>query len=158
MPIIFFVSFLLIHKSPYQKKEIVRLHGVPKSIVSDRDGKFLSYFWKVLWGKLGTKLLFSTTCHPQIDGQTEVVNRTLTQLLCAVIQKNLRNWEDCLPFIEFAYNHSVHSTTEFSPFEIVYGFNPLTPMDLIRLPVDERISLDGNRKAQVVKTFHESVQ
>jgi hypothetical protein len=74
-------------------REIVRLNGVPKSIVSDRDVKLFSYFLKVLWGKLGTKLLFSTTCHPQIDGQTEVVNRTLTQLLRAVIQKNLKNWE-----------------------------------------------------------------
>ena len=63
-----------------------------------------------------------------------------------------------MPFIEFAYNRSVHSTTEFSPFEIVYGFNPLTPMDLIHLPLDERVSLDGNRKAQVVKTLHESVR
>ena len=98
-----------------------------------RDVKFLGYFWKLLWGKLGTKLLFSTTCHPQTDGQTEVVNRILTQLLHAVIQKNLKNWEDCLPFIEFAYNRIVHSTTEFSPFKIVYGFNPLTPMDLIPL-------------------------
>jgi hypothetical protein len=81
-------------------REIVRLHGVPRSIVSDRDVKFLSYFWKVLWGKLGTKLLFSTTCHPQTDGQTEVVNRTLTQLLRTVVHKNLKTWEDCLPFID----------------------------------------------------------
>ena len=58
-------------------KEIVRLHGIPKTIVSDTDAKFLSYFWKTLWGKLGTKLLFSTTCHPKIDGQTKVMNRTL---------------------------------------------------------------------------------
>ncbi|XP_028785068.1 uncharacterized protein LOC114740980 [Neltuma alba] len=116
-------------------KEIVRLHGVPKSIVSDRDTKFLSHFWRILWGKLGTKLLFSTACHPQTDGQTEVVNRTLTQLLRTVIQKNLKNWENCLSFIEFAYNRSVHSSTDYSPFEIVYGFNPLTPLDLLPLPM-----------------------
>ncbi|XP_022873286.1 uncharacterized protein LOC111392229 [Olea europaea var. sylvestris] len=81
-------------------KEVVRLHGVPKSIVSDRDVKFLSHFWRVLWNKLSTKLLFSTICHLQIDGQTEVVNRTMTQLLCIVVNKNLKNWEECLPFID----------------------------------------------------------
>ncbi|KAH9716982.1 Endonuclease [Citrus sinensis] len=90
-------------------KEIVRLHGVPRSIVSDRDAKFLSHFWKTLWGKLGTKLLFSTTCHPQTDGQTEVVNRTLSTLLRAIIQKNLKTWEECLPHVEFAYNRTVYS-------------------------------------------------
>ena len=64
-----------------------------------------------------------------------------------------------MSFIEFAYNSSVHSTTKFSPFEIVYGFNnPLTPMDLIHLPIDERVSLDGNHKAQVMKTLYESVR
>ena len=110
-----------------------------------------------MWGKLGTKLLYSTTCHPQTDDQTEVVNRTLIQLLRAIIQKNLKKWEDCFPFIEFAYNHSVHSTIDYSPFEIVYGFNPLTPLDLIPLPVDERVSLDGNKKAQVVKDLHAKI-
>jgi hypothetical protein len=139
-------------------REVIRLHGLPRSIVSDRDVKFLSYFSKVLWGKLGTKLLYSITCHPQTDGQTEVVNRTLIQLLRAIIQKNLKNWEDCLPFIEFAYNRSVHSTTDYSPFEIVYGFNPLTPLDLIPFPVDEKVSLDGNQKAQVVKDLHAKIQ
>ena len=63
-----------------------------------------------------------------------------------------------MPFIEFAYNRSVHFTIEFSPFEIVYILNPLTPMDLISLHVDERVSLDSNRKAQVVKTLYESVR
>ena len=85
-------------------KEIVRLHGMPRTIVSDRDAKFLSYFWKTLWGKLGTKLLFSITCHPQTDGQTEVVNRTLSSLLRAITKMNLKTWEDCLPQVEFAYN------------------------------------------------------
>jgi hypothetical protein len=84
--------------------EIVHLHGVPKTIVSDRDIKFLSYFWKTLWAKLDTKLLFLTTCHPQTDGQTKVVNRTLSTMLCVVLKKNLKLCEDCLPHVEFAYN------------------------------------------------------
>ena len=111
-----------------------------------------------MWGKLGTKLLFSTTCHHQTDGQTEIVNRTLSTLLHTIIQKNLKNWEDCLSFIKFAYNRSVHSTTNFSPFEIIYGFNPLTPLDLLPLPVNEMTSLDGQKKAEIVKKLYESVQ
>ena len=109
-------------------------------------------------GKLGTKLLFSTSCHPQNNGQTEVVNKTLSTLLRTLIHKNLKTWEDCLPFIEFAYNRSVHSTTNMSPFEIVYGFNPLTPLDLLPLPINERKSLDGHRKEKMVKKLHETVQ
>jgi len=63
-----------------------------------------------------------------------------------------------LPFIEFAYNRSMHFTTDYSPFEIVYGFNPLTPLDLIPLPVDKMVSLDGNKKAQVVKDLHAKIR
>ena len=76
-------------------KEVVYLHGLHRTIVSDRDVKFLSHFWRTLWNKLGTKLLFSTVAHPQMDGQTKEVNRTLTTLLCTIIQKNLRQWEKC---------------------------------------------------------------
>jgi hypothetical protein len=72
-------------------REIVHLHGIPRSIVSDCDVKFLRYFWKTLWGKLGTKLLFSTTCHPQTNRQTKVVNITLFQLLRVIIHKNLKS-------------------------------------------------------------------
>ena len=139
-------------------KEIVRLHGMPKTIVSDRDAKFLSYFWKTLWAKLGTKLLFSTICHPQTDGQTEVVNRTLGQLLRAIIPKNLKSWDEILPHVEFAYNRTVHTSTRHSPFEIVYGFNPLTPLDLLPLPVSEHVNLDGDKKAEYVRTLHEKVR
>jgi hypothetical protein len=71
-------------------RDIVRLYGVPNTIVSDRDTKFLSHFWRCLWVKLGTELLFSTTCHPQTDGQTEVVIRTLSTMLRVVLKKNLK--------------------------------------------------------------------
>ena len=63
-----------------------------------------------------------------------------------------------MPFIEFAYNRSVHSTTNFSPFEIVFGFNPLTPLDLLPLQVNEMTSLDGQKKVEMVKKLHENVQ
>jgi hypothetical protein len=96
--------------------EIVHLQGVLTTIVSDRDAKFLSHFWRTLWLKLGTKLLFSTTCHPQTDGQTGVVVHTLSTMLWAILKSNLKLWEECLPHIEFAYNRSVHSTTKSSPF------------------------------------------
>ena len=128
-------------------REVMRLHGMPRTIVSDRDAKFLSYFWKTLWCKLGTKLLFSTTCHPQTDGQTEVVNRALSTLLRAIIKKNIKTWEDCLPHVEFAYNRTIHSAAKFSPFQIVYGFNPLTLLDLSPLPMSEHVNLDGKKKA-----------
>jgi hypothetical protein len=135
-------------------REIVRLHGVPRTIVLDRDVKFMSYFLKILWAKLGTKLLFSTTCHPQTDGQTEVVNRTLSMLLRTMIKKNLKEWEDCLPHVEFAYNRAVHSTTQMCPFEVVYGFKPITPLDLLPLPLQERANMEASKRADYVKKIH----
>ena len=139
-------------------REIVGLHGMPMIIVSDRNCKFFNYFWKTLWCKLGTKLLFSTTCHPQTDGQTEVVNKTLSTLLMAIIKKNITTCEKCLPHVEFSYNLTIHSTTKFSPFEIIYGFNPLTPLDLMPLPLSVRAKLDGKKKVEFVKKIHEKTR
>jgi hypothetical protein len=84
-----------------------------------------------LWAKLGTKLWFSTTCHPQIDGQTKVVNMTLSTMLRTVLKKNIKMWEECLPHVEFAYNRSLHSTTKMCPFEIIYGFLLRAMIDLM---------------------------
>ena len=139
-------------------REVVRLHGVPNTIVSDRDVKFLSHFWRTLWAKLGTKLLFSTTCHPQTDGQTEVVNRTLSTMLRAVLKKNIKMWEDCLPHIEFAYNRSMHSTTKMCPFEIVYGLLPRAPIDLMPLPTSEKLNFDAKQRAELMLKLHETTK
>jgi translation initiation factor IF-1 len=138
--------------------EIVRLHGVPNIIVSDRDATFLSHFWRTLWFKLGTKLLFSTTCHPQTDGRTEVVNRTLSTMLRAVLKDNLRLWEECLPHIEFAYNTSIHSTTKLSPFMVVYGFNPRAPIDLLPLPTSEIVNFDATQCPEFILKLHETTK
>jgi hypothetical protein len=125
--------------------EIVHLHGVPNTIVAVRDAKFLSHFWRTLWLKLGTKLLFSTICHTQIDGQTVVVNRTLSTILRAILKSNIKLWEECVPHIEFAYNRSVHSTVKVSPFEEVYDFNPHAPIDLLCLPPSEATCFDASQ-------------
>jgi translation initiation factor IF-1 len=132
------------------------LHGVPNTIVSDRDAKFLSHFWRTLWFKLGTKLLFSTTCHPQMDGQIEIVNRTLFTMLRAILKTNLKLWEECLPHIEFAYNRSIHSTTKVSPFQVVYDFNPRAPIDLIPLLPSEMTYFDASQRSEFILKMYET--
>jgi hypothetical protein len=139
-------------------KEVVHLHGIPQTIVSDRDTKFLSYFWKTLCGKLRTQLLFSTTCHPQTDGLTEVVKRTLSILLWAILKKNLKLWEESLPHVEFAYNRAINSTTKFCPFEIVYGFKPTAPIDLLSFPMQEQVNFDASKRAELIKNLHEKAR
>jgi len=140
-------------------RDVVKLHGIPHTIVSNRDTKFLSHFWKTLWSRLGTKLNFSTSHHPQIDGQTEVVNRSLSTMLRAILKGNHKSWDEYVPHIEFAYNRVVHRTTKIYPFEVVYGFNPPTPMDLLPLPTSfDFIHKEGVAKSDFVKKMHERIK
>lgn len=138
-------------------KEIVKLHGIPKSIVSDRDSKFLSHFWRTLWRNLGTNLKFSSSYHPQTDGQSEVTNRSLGNLLRSYVGKNIRQWDLILAQVEFAYNRSVSQTTGHSPFEIVYGQNPISPLDLTPFPVSQHFSGDAEERVRGIKRLHEQV-
>jgi hypothetical protein len=111
----------------------------------DKDDKFLSHFWRTLWFKLGIKLLFSTTFHPQMDRHIKVVNRTLSTMLQVAWKTNLKLWEECLPHIEFAYNKSVQSITKVTPFQVVYGFNPRAPIDLLPLLPSEMTCFDASQ-------------
>jgi len=91
-------------------KEIVRLHGIPQSIVSDRDPKFMARLWRKLQEYLGTKLLFSTAAHPQTDGQSERVIQTLEDMLRTSVLNFPGNWDRHLPLVEFAYNNSYQAS------------------------------------------------
>ncbi|CAA2998902.1 DNA RNA polymerases superfamily [Olea europaea subsp. europaea] len=102
-------------------KEVVRLHGVPVSILSDRDPRFTSKFWKSLQGAMGTKLNFSTAYHPQSDGQSERTIQTLEDMLRTCVLDLGGNWESYLPLVEFAYNNSFQATIEMTPCESLYG-------------------------------------
>jgi len=88
------------------------LYGLPKTIVSDRDVKFMSYFWKTLWHILDTKLKFSTIFHPQTDDQIEVVNRSLRNLLRTSVGEHTGSWDLKQATAEFAYNRAVNRTID----------------------------------------------
>ncbi|KAL0546306.1 hypothetical protein IC582_016213 [Cucumis melo] len=101
--------------------EIVRLHGVPVSIVSDRDARFTSKFWKSLQTAMGTRLDFSTAFHPQTDGQTERLNQVLEYMLRACALEFPGSWDSHLHLMEFVYNNSYQATIGMAPFEALYG-------------------------------------
>ena len=111
--------------------EIFKLHGLPKAIISDRDSKFTSKFWQSIFQRLGTRLQLSTANHPQTDGQTERLNRTLEDMLRCVVNYHQSDWDEKLPLVEFAYNNSVNASTKMTPFNLDTGRDPIVPQDLL---------------------------
>jgi len=103
---------------------IVRLHGFPASIVSDRDPVFTGHVWRDLFKLAGVKLRMSTAFHPQTDGQSEVINRTIAMYLRCLTGDRPRTWLEWLPWAEYCYNTSYHSALRTTPFEVVYGRAP----------------------------------
>jgi hypothetical protein len=101
--------------------EIVSRHGVPLSILSDRDGRFTSHFWRALQKSLGTQLDLSTTYYPQTDGQSERTIQTLEDMLRSCILDFSGNWDSHLPLAEFAYNNRYCSSIKMAPFGPLYG-------------------------------------
>lgn len=103
---------------------VVRLHGIPNSIVSDRDPIFVSSFWKDLWRLSGTQLRMSSAYHPQTDSQTEVVNRCIEQFLRCFVHNKPKQWSYLIPWAEFWYNTTHHSSIGMTPFKALYGRDP----------------------------------
>ncbi|KAJ0017607.1 hypothetical protein Pint_10283 [Pistacia integerrima] len=132
--------------------EIIRLHGAPVSIVSDRDPRFTSRFWPSLQNALGTRLSFSTAFHPQTDGQSERTIQTLEDMLRAVVMQFKKSWDSFLPLAEFAYNNSYQASIGMPPYEALYGRKCRTPICW---------SEAGERKLvgpEIVQTTNNSIQ
>ncbi|KAE8693084.1 UDP-Glycosyltransferase superfamily protein isoform 1 [Hibiscus syriacus] len=132
--------------------EIVKLHGVPLSIITDRDPRFTSRFWKALHKALGTHLNFNTAFHPQTDGQSERVIQVLEDMLRDCVIDFRGSWEDFLPLAEFAYNNSYQASIRLAPYEALYGRRCRTPicwtelLDRKTLGPDLRSYADKRRK------------
>ena len=111
-------------------REVVRLHGFPRDLVSDRDPRFTAGYWLQHWRALGVRLSMSTAYHPQTDGQTERTNKTLESILRAYVSWKLNDWDQHLTMAEFAYNSAPQASTRHSPFYLNYGREAIKPIDL----------------------------
>ena len=106
---------------------IFRLHGMPDTIVSDRDPKFVATFWRHLFKLCGVKLNMSTAAHPETDGQTERVNRVIGDIMRSYATTFYKNWSSLLPMAEFAINNSVHASHGYTPFYVNNLRHPRVP-------------------------------
>jgi hypothetical protein len=120
--------FLPVHTTHREEKyaeiyidQIVRLHGIPRTIMPDRGAPFIARFWEKLQKSLGTNVIRSAAYHPQTDGQMERVNQTLEDMLRACVLHYGKNWDKCLSLAEFSYNNSYQSSLKMAPFEALYG-------------------------------------
>jgi hypothetical protein len=120
-----FIPVKLTHKASnivdVYMREIDRLHGIPKTIMSDKDPKFTSKFWKGLFNGSGTNLNFSTTYHPESDGQIKRVNQVIEDMLRMYVMDKPSKWEDYIHLVEFSYNNGYQTSLNMSPFEALYG-------------------------------------
>ncbi|KAJ9553062.1 hypothetical protein OSB04_017107 [Centaurea solstitialis] len=137
---------------------IYRLHGLPKSIVTDRDPLFLSRFWKELFTQLGTTLLHSSAYHPQTDGQTEVVNRCIESYLRCFASDEPKSWHRYLYLAEFWYNTSFHTAIGMAPFQALYGrLPPMIPSYLAGTSNVETIDATLQEHARVLEELKSSL-
>jgi hypothetical protein len=112
-------------------REVFRMHGLPKNIVSDRDNKFMSIFWQELFRLVGTELTPSTSYHPQTDGKTEIVNKWIEGYLRNYVAGQQKAWVKWLYLGEYCYNTTYHMSIGMSPFKALYSYDPLTFEEIV---------------------------
>ena len=112
-------------------QNVMKLHGLPDNIVSDRDPTFTSNFWGELFQIQGVKLLMSIAYHPQTNGQTEATNKTLKGYLRCYVGDNPKDWSNWLTMAEYCYNTSYHTSLKSTPFKAIYGYPPSSLTDYI---------------------------
>ena len=137
---------------------IVRQHGLPQSIISDRDPRFTAHFWRAFWSMLGTSLPMSTAYHPQTDGQTERANRTLEVILRSVVDFKQTNWDDCLPAAELAVNNAINASTGYSPFYLCYGREARLPIDSAIAPLMSKQVSDNPSAVEEVERWRTAIR
>ncbi|GKC01859.1 putative reverse transcriptase domain-containing protein, partial [Tanacetum coccineum] len=141
-------------------KEVVSRHGVPVLIISDRDRKFTSYFWKSLHKALGTRLDMSKAYHPQTDSQSERTIQTLEDMLHACVLDFRKGWDKHLPLVEFSYNNNYHTSIKVAPFEVFYrrkfrspicwaevGYSQLTGPEIIHETTEKIVQIKSRIQA-----------
>ena len=152
-------------KGTYDAEEVARLytkyvwkiHGLPKTIVSDRGAQFVSVFWRHLTRRLGIQALLSTAYHPETDGQTEIANAFLEQYLRGQVSYLQDDWSKWLPLAEFALNNAINESTGTTPFFANYGFHPRLGFEPVE-PGPRRAARDSEELALKIKTIHEHLQ
>jgi hypothetical protein len=132
---------------------VIKHHGIPSSIVSDRGPQFDSSWWKQFYLRLGTNVKLTTAYHPQSDGQTENANKTLEQYLRSFVNDYQDNWDVCLSMAEFAINNSKHISTGYSPFQLVYSHPVNTPIDVVVKPFKISDNASASDKVKVMKNI-----
>jgi hypothetical protein len=142
--------------------QIVHLHGILRTIVSDRGELFVARFWEQLQESLGTTVIRSSAYHPQTDGQTERVNQILEDMLRACVLHYGKNWDKCLLLAEFSYNNSYQSSLKMVPFEVLYGRRCRTPLNWSQAGEREifgtDLVLEAENKVRVIKKNLEAAQ
>ena len=135
---------------------VVRHHGMPERIISDRDPRFTAHFWRAFWSSLGSTLDMGAAYHPESDGQTENANKTLEIMLRSVIDFTQDDWDDHLPAAELAFNNSKNATTGFTPFYLVYGREARMPIDIALAPLTK--AADNPAAAEATARWRAALQ